>query len=167
MPSSNTDDDSSTTRNSSTRLRHIPWKERNVSSSDQVQQWYSWENIWHWPCSRVTPPAPPAKCDNQPSYPSSANPDCDHHYQSSEHSVLSSWTLRCEWPGPWSARVDPKIWIMLSFLTLNIISLLKLVIYCSQLILNRDNQCCCSYVWCFKYAKSFALTLCIECCDWT
>merc|ERR1712045_849552 len=37
VPSSNTDDESSTTRNSttSTRLRHIPWKDRNVSSSDQ------------------------------------------------------------------------------------------------------------------------------------
>merc|ERR1719215_2420262 len=35
VPSSNTDDESST-RNSSTRLRHIPWKDRNVSSSDQV-----------------------------------------------------------------------------------------------------------------------------------
>merc|ERR1712032_1298949 len=34
VPSSNTDDESST-RNSSTRLRHIPWKDRNVSSSDQ------------------------------------------------------------------------------------------------------------------------------------
>jgi len=36
VPSSNTDDESSTTRNSTaTRLRHIPWKDRNVSSSDQ------------------------------------------------------------------------------------------------------------------------------------
>merc|ERR1719150_1985216 len=35
-PSSNTDDDnSSTARNSSNRLHHIPWKERNASSSDQ------------------------------------------------------------------------------------------------------------------------------------
>jgi len=35
-PSSNTDDDnSSTTRNSSNRLHHIPWKDRNASSSDQ------------------------------------------------------------------------------------------------------------------------------------
>merc|ERR1712109_278498 len=35
-PSSNTDDDnSSTTRNSSNRLHHVPWKDRNASSSDQ------------------------------------------------------------------------------------------------------------------------------------
>ena len=35
--SSNTDDDSSTTRNSSNRLHQAPpWKDRNVSSSDQV-----------------------------------------------------------------------------------------------------------------------------------
>ena len=36
-PSSNTDDEaSSTTRNSSNRLHHVPWKDRNASSSDQV-----------------------------------------------------------------------------------------------------------------------------------
>jgi len=35
-PSSNTDDEaSSTTRNSSNRLHHVPWKDRNASSSDQ------------------------------------------------------------------------------------------------------------------------------------
>ena len=38
-PSSNTDDEaSSTTRNSSNRLHHVPWKDRNASSSDQVCQ---------------------------------------------------------------------------------------------------------------------------------
>jgi len=35
VPSSNTDDESSRHSTASTRLRHIPWKDRNVSSSDQ------------------------------------------------------------------------------------------------------------------------------------
>ena len=71
VPSSNTDDESSTTRNSttSTRLRHIPWKDRNVSSSDQVTWW--WQGHLSFKrdpgliskAFRVTPPAPPAKCD--------------------------------------------------------------------------------------------------------